>query len=87
MSFIERILRAMTQLNIGATIATAIWTLWSGFAVVAAPVKPTSEPPSRSPATPAQLHECPCAKPGDALQTRSAPTPLIAATAHARRPG
>ena len=35
MNAIERAMRLMTQLNIGATIATAAWVLWSGSQVVA----------------------------------------------------
>ena len=34
MNFIERVMRAMTHLNIGAALGLAAWLLWSGWQVV-----------------------------------------------------
>lgn len=34
MRIIERVMRVMTHVNIGATIGTAAWILWSGAQVV-----------------------------------------------------
>jgi hypothetical protein len=37
-SFIERVMRVMTHINIGAALGLVAWVLWSGWQVVAGPV-------------------------------------------------
>lgn len=63
MTFIERVLRCMTQLNIGATLATAAWLLWTGPQVVSGELRP--------PPRPATTHRLPAADtpPGPARPT------------------
>lgn len=34
MKTLERVMRVMTHINIGATLGTAVWLLWSGLQVV-----------------------------------------------------
>lgn len=40
MNFIERVMRVMTHLNIGAALGLAAWTLWSGWQVVTGQIAP-----------------------------------------------
>lgn len=40
MNFIERVMRVMTQLNIGAALGLAAWVLWSGWQVVTGQITP-----------------------------------------------
>jgi hypothetical protein len=40
-SFIERVMRAMTHINIGAALGLAAWVLWSGWQVVTGQIAPT----------------------------------------------
>lgn len=40
MNLIERVMRVMTHLNIGASLGLAAWVLWSGWQVVAGQVVP-----------------------------------------------
>ena len=63
MKIIERVMRVMTHVNIGATLGMAAWILWSGVEIVALPsaASPAARPPaahshgehSPSPHTPA----------------------------------
>lgn len=43
-NFIERVMRAMTHINIGAALGLAAWVLWSGWQVVAGHVRPAHTP-------------------------------------------
>lgn len=69
MIFIDRVLRAMTHLNVGATIAMKIWICWSGLAVIApsflAARPPHAAPAPEAPRAPAR--PCPCMKPTHAV--------------------
>lgn len=40
MNFIERVMRVMTHINIGAALGMAAWVLWSGWQVVTGQVTP-----------------------------------------------
>lgn len=40
MNFIERVMRAMTHINIGAALGLAAWVLWSGWQVVTGQITP-----------------------------------------------
>ena len=40
MSFIERVMRVMTHINIGAALGLAAWVLWSGWQVVTGQIAP-----------------------------------------------
>lgn len=40
MNFIERVMRVMTHINIGAALALAAWVLWSGWQVVTGQLTP-----------------------------------------------
>lgn len=40
MNFIERVMRVMTHINIGAALGLASWVLWSGWQVVTGQITP-----------------------------------------------
>lgn len=40
MNFVERVMRVMTHLNIGAALGLAAWVLWSGWHVVTGQIAP-----------------------------------------------
>lgn len=40
MNFIERVMRAMTHINIGAALGLVAWVLWSGWQVVTGQIAP-----------------------------------------------
>ena len=40
MDFIERVMRVMTHLNIGAALGMVAWLLWSGWQVVTGQIAP-----------------------------------------------
>ncbi len=40
MNFIERVMRVMTHINIGAALGLAAWVLWSGWQVVTGQITP-----------------------------------------------
>ena len=40
MNFIERVMRVMTHINIGAALGLAAWVLWSGWQVVTGQIAP-----------------------------------------------
>lgn len=40
MNFIERVMRVMTHINIGAAMGLATWVLWSGWQVVTGQISP-----------------------------------------------
>lgn len=40
MNFIERVMRVMTHINIGAALGLAAWVLWSGLQVVTGQISP-----------------------------------------------
>ncbi len=40
MDFIERVMRVMTHLNIGAALGLVAWLLWSGWQVVTGQITP-----------------------------------------------
>jgi hypothetical protein len=40
-NFIERVMRVMTHINIGAALGLAAWVLWSGWQVVTGQIAPT----------------------------------------------
>lgn len=40
MNFIERVMRVMTHINIGAAMGLAAWMLWSGWQVVTGQIRP-----------------------------------------------
>ncbi len=42
MNFIERVMRVMTHINIGAALGLAVWVLWSGWHVVTGQITPGS---------------------------------------------
>jgi hypothetical protein len=44
MSFIERVMRVMTHINIGAALGLVTWVLWSGWQVVTGQITPTYRP-------------------------------------------
>lgn len=44
MNFIERVIRVMTHLNIGAALGLAAWVLWSGWQVVTGHIAPAHTP-------------------------------------------
>lgn len=74
MPFVERTLRAMTHLNIGATLATAVWILWSGLNIVALPSPPPSATPRANPGGGAPAKHLPRAPqpPADSGETERA---------------
>jgi hypothetical protein len=39
-NFIERVMRVMTHINIGAALGLAAWVLWSGWQVVTGQIAP-----------------------------------------------
>jgi len=39
-NFIERVMRVMTHINIGAALGLAAWVLWSGWLVVTGQIMP-----------------------------------------------
>jgi hypothetical protein len=41
MNFIERVMRVMTHINIGASLGLMAWVLWSGWQVVTGQIAPT----------------------------------------------
>ena len=45
MKFIERVMRVMTHINIGAALGLAAWVLWSGWPVVTGQIAPGSGAP------------------------------------------
>ena len=42
MSLIERVVRVMTHINIGAALGLVAWVLWSGWQVVTGQIAPSS---------------------------------------------
>lgn len=48
---LERLMRAMTHLNIGAAIAMLAWVFWSGLQVVAGDTPPTRQAATAAAAT------------------------------------
>ncbi len=40
MNFIERVMRAMTHINIGAALGLIAWVLWTGWQVVTGQIAP-----------------------------------------------
>ncbi len=44
MNFIERVMRVMTHINIGAALGLAAWVLWSGWQVVTGQIAPAYRP-------------------------------------------
>ena len=42
MNFIERVMRVMTHINIGASLGLAAWVLWSGWLVVTGQITPAT---------------------------------------------
>ena len=40
MNFIERVMRVMTHINMGAALGLAAWVLWSGWQVVTGQITP-----------------------------------------------
>ncbi len=40
MNFIERVMRVMTHINIGAALGLAAWLLWTGWQVVTGQIAP-----------------------------------------------
>ena len=40
MNFIERVMRVMTHVNIGAALGLAAWIMWSGWQVVTGQIAP-----------------------------------------------
>lgn len=44
MNFIERVMRVMTHINIGAALGLAAWVLWSGWQVVTGRITPAYTP-------------------------------------------
>lgn len=40
MNFVERVMRVMTHINIGAALGLAAWVLWSGWQVVTGQIAP-----------------------------------------------
>lgn len=53
MKTLERVMRVMTHINIGATLGTAVWLLWSGLQVVSGQWTPALRGPAQ---TPSGLH-------------------------------
>lgn len=53
MKTLERVMRVMTHINIGATLGTAVWLLWSGSQVVSGQ---WTRAPRGSAPTPPGLH-------------------------------
>jgi hypothetical protein len=43
---LERVMRVMTHVNIGATLGTGVWILWSGLMIVGAPLQAMDAPPA-----------------------------------------
>lgn len=41
MNFLERVMRVMTHLNIGAALGLAAWVAWSGWQVVTGQINPS----------------------------------------------
>jgi hypothetical protein len=80
LSFIERLLRAMTQLNIGAPIAMVLWILCSGRAVAAAAPGLRHRSRHRTPGCPGT-----CARRTPTKSEAAAPRPTKEATPRAHR--
>jgi hypothetical protein len=40
LNFIERVMRVMTHINIGAALGLAAWVLWSGWQVITGQIAP-----------------------------------------------
>ena len=40
MNFIERVMRVMTHINLGAALGLAAWVMWSGWQVVTGQIAP-----------------------------------------------
>ena len=40
MNFIDRVMRVMTHINIGAALGLAAWVMWSGWQVVTGQIAP-----------------------------------------------
>lgn len=57
MVLIERALRVGTHFNVGATLATAAWVLWSGWEIVNAPPMLDAQP---GPSTATAGASCEC---------------------------
>lgn len=49
MKTLERVMRLMTHINIGATLGTAVWLLWSGLQVVSGQWTPALRGPAQTP--------------------------------------
>ena len=82
MKTIERVMRAMTHLNIGATLAMGAWILWSGHEVVVGDwPKPVHSTPSES----RDSNQRPSALPPDEPPCCGAPTEWRQASAMAAR--
>lgn len=41
MSFVERVMRVMTHVNLGISLGLAAWVLWSGWQLVTGQITPT----------------------------------------------
>ena len=92
MNFIERVMRVMTHINIGAALGLAAWVLWSGWQVVTGQIAPAYRVAEiqalmqhAHAAGPAQLHLVPAPAGGKALPpcreaSTSAPQATVALT-------
>jgi len=82
MKTLERVMRVMTHINIGATLGTAVWLLWSGLQVVSGQWTPALRGPAQ---TPPGLHRsvapscCFVPADGPSLQAHAGPAPARAA--------
>ncbi len=65
---LERVMRVMTHVNIGAAIGMVAWLAWSGVQVVSGQIVP---PRAAAPEPPAAV--APGAKPAQGLDCRCAP--------------
>ena len=82
MKIIERVMRVMTHVNIGATLGMAAWILWSGMEIVSMPsgASRTHRPPAahshgdHSPATHAPAGGRPAASDHCCLARAPVPT-------------
>lgn len=90
MKTLERVMRVMTHINIGATLGTAVWLLWSGLQVVSGQWTPAPRGPAHtSPGLhPSVAPSCCFVPAGDpSLQAHARPAPardgVIAVAAHA----
>lgn len=74
MKTIERVLRVMTHVNIGATLGMAAWILWSGLQIVGLPS--ATPPPSHRPAAHAPADHSPATQaPSSHAPDRARPAP------------